>query len=103
MSAVLSTEDLQPVADLIERVQNVQRAIRDLHEAYDGGRDGDEFRVAITQRMIVGAKDTAVAHTHGISYWVLLQGLAAMERELLKQLQAKEITVESVLPIRDGA
>lgn len=97
MSAILSPEDLQPVGDLIERVQNVQRAIRDLHEVSDIEAD---LCMAITLKE--GARDVPVANTHRLSYWVVMQGLAAMERELLKQLQAREITVESVLPIREG-
>lgn len=99
MSAVLSAEDIQPVADLLERVQNVQRAIGDLHEANE---EGMEFAVAITTKPLY-EKERAVAHSHTLSYWVVLQGLAAMERELLKQLQAKEITIESVLPMPEHA
>lgn len=98
MNARLSTADLGPVADLIERVQNVQRAMRDLHDAHEADA---EFCVAISQRR--PGKDMAVAHTHNLSYFVVLQGLGAMERELLLQLQNKEISVESALPVREGA
>lgn len=101
MSAILSAEDLQPVADLIERVQNVQRAIRDLHETRDEVGAPDVFNVSITCRDHL--RDYPVANTHQLSYWIVLQGLAAMERELLKQLQQREITVESVLPIKEIA
>lgn len=101
MSARLSTEDLQPVADLLEKLQNVQRAMRDLHDAQGNPGDGGEFRCAVTQQY--QGKDIPVAHTHGLSYWVVLQGLAAMERELLSQLANKEISVESALPMAEGA
>jgi mannose-6-phosphate isomerase-like protein (cupin superfamily) len=97
MNARLSAADLQPVANLLERVLNVRQAMSDLHDA---NQTGVEFCVAVTQRE--HGKDVAVAHTHDQSYWVVLQGLAAMERELLLQLQNKEISVESALPMREG-
>lgn len=99
MSAILAAEDLQPVADLLERVQCVQRAIRDLHEAHE---EGLEFSVAIAAQPLYG-KEMPVAHTHTLSYFVVLQGLAAMERELLQMLRARGITVESVLPMGERA
>lgn len=96
MSASLTLDDIQPVADLLDRLQNVQRAVRDLHEAHEENR---EFSCEITARSNLHSKDQPVAHTHRLSYWVVLQGLAAMERELLSQLRSKEITVESALPM----
>lgn len=95
MSAVLTAEDIQPVADLLEKVQNVQRAIRDLQDA-QGDDPKTEFSCAITIKPLY-EKEAAVANTHGLSFWVVLQGLAAMERELLQKLDARNITVESVL------
>lgn len=99
MSASLTIEDIQPVADLLDRLQNVQRAVRDLHDAHE---DNLEFSCEISARPNVGANQP-VAHTHRLSYWVVLQGLAAMERELLSQLKTKEITVESALPMKEQA
>jgi mannose-6-phosphate isomerase-like protein (cupin superfamily) len=97
MSARLAIADLQPVADLIDRLQNVQTAIRDLHTAFE---EGVEYGVAITQRG--HGKDIPVAHTHTLSYWVVLQGLAAMERELLQQLASKDIQIDSALPMQEA-
>jgi hypothetical protein len=97
MSARLAIADLQPVADLIERLQNVQRAMRDLHDAHE---DNGEYAVVITQRE--HSKDIPVAHTHTLSYWVVLQGLAAMERELLAQLASKGIQTDSALPMQEA-
>lgn len=105
MSATLTIQDLQPVADLLERVQSVQRAIRDLKDAQSDGVniDGEAyFSCAITMQPKYD-KAAHVANTHGLSYWVVLQGLAAMERELRSQLQNKEICVESALPMAEGA
>lgn len=99
MSANLTIDDIEPVADLLERLQNVQRAIRDLQEAYE---DRAEFSCSIELCNVVG-KNQAVAHTHRLSFWVVLQGLAAMERELRSQLENKAITVESALPAREDA
>lgn len=92
MSANLTTDDLQTVADLIEKLQNVQRAIRDLHD-YNADEPNEEIRVNLASG---GSREQPVAHTHSLSYWVVLQGLKAMERELLRLLAAKDITVEPV-------
>lgn len=104
MSAVLSAEDIQPVADLLEKLQNVQRAIKDLHdaEADEPSVKGNEYGVCIS--LFEPTKECSVAHTHRLSYWVVQQGLAAMERELRAKLEGThEITVESVLPIKEHA
>lgn len=105
MSATLTLSDIQPVADLLDRLQNVQRAMRDMNEALGEGEtiDGQaDFSCAITIKPKYG-KEEPVANTHSLSYWVVLQGLAAMERELLSQLKSKEITVESALPMKEHA
>lgn len=98
MSARLAIPDIQPVVDLLEQLQNVQRAMRDLH---DGHEEGAQYSAAIV--LHESLREVPVAHTHRLSYWVVLQGLAAMERELLSQLQNKEISVESALPMKDAA
>lgn len=99
MCAVLEISDIQPVADLLEKVQNVQRAIKDLHEAYGEGEK--EFNVAATSRE--GVRDVPVANTHTLSYWCVLQGLAAIERELIGKLAERDITMASVLPMLEEA
>jgi hypothetical protein len=99
MSAVLSTEDLQPVADLLEQVQNVQRAMCDLHDEFEAG--GGDFFVEVLRK--TPYKQSPIAHTHHLTYGTVMQGLAAMERELIAQLQAKEITVQSALPMKEHA
>lgn len=99
MSASLTIDDIQPVSDLLDRLQNVQRAMRDMRDAHE---DNLEFSCEISARPTIGANQP-VAHTHRLSYWVVLQGLAAMERELLGQLKSKEITVESALPMGEHA
>jgi hypothetical protein len=93
--AKLTSDDIQPTCELLEKLQNVQRAIRDLTDAHDDGSPGD-FKVAITQDC--GGKDTPVAHTHRLSWWVVQRGLRAMERELMSKLQAKDIEVEAYAP-----
>lgn len=90
MSAVLSANDLQPVADLIERLQNVRTAMRDLNNAYETGAD---YCVQVVQKPHLS--DVLVASTHQLSYAIVMEGLATMEGVLLSQLYAKGIEVES--------
>jgi hypothetical protein len=93
MSARLTQDDLQPVADLIERLQTVQAAMRDMR--VENNIADRLYYVRIHESW--GATPM-VASAPGMPFSLVLQGLAAMERELLAQLQAKDIQIESALP-----
>jgi hypothetical protein len=100
MSARLAIADLGPVADLLERLQELQAAMVDLSH-----RQGDvsAFKVQIHNADALSVSESLIASAYRLPYFAVLQGLAAMERELLQQLASKDIQIESALPMREDA
>lgn len=82
MTARLSPQDLQPAADLIEQIQDIRQALRDL----DGADEDARYKVRVYQQW---GRDSLVASVFPLPLCVVVAGLQAMERVLVERL-AKE-------------
>jgi hypothetical protein len=91
VSAVLEHQQIQPVIDDLERLQNIRNAMRELRESEIGA---DE-RVQITFASRDSVREVPICFVHEGSVWLANVALQAMEREVKSRLASAGIEVEA--------